>query len=297
MNKNDKLRLQGRSLALGLGRSQDKPNELWEPAPTLDTVRRQILDYAGTPALSARDVARRAGLGGRQAVSKRRRAGTLLGLPYNQKEFRYPSWQFDPENPGQLFFGLQDLLAFTPIDDMWGLADLLTSPQPALGDRTPIDALADRETRNDSLAIVVALAGERFSVSPQVVNESRAYSARTLQDPALDAEIKVTFVRLAASLEAWHIRRSKGLSVKLAMLGVKQAETYVMLLARGKRAIRPYQLRSAGGKCMHRGRVPVRMSPYGKHVAALEESIPVSQRRAQDHSSKRSEVHKPAFHD
>jgi hypothetical protein len=102
------------------------------------------------PALRQSDVARLLGKS-KQAVSA---DGRLLRLELRSGPIAYPAFQFDGRRQLDGVATVVALLApvtATP----WTIASWLTSPQPALGGVTPIDAL-----RAGDLDPVVAAAGE-----------------------------------------------------------------------------------------------------------------------------------------
>lgn len=83
-------------------------------------------------------------LGGvsKQAVSDRVRRHRLLALRTGSGRLVYPAAQFHDE---RVVDGLGDVLDVLVPDDTeaWMVASWLTTPDPALDDRTPLDALRD----------------------------------------------------------------------------------------------------------------------------------------------------------
>ncbi|MDQ2831784.1 MAG: hypothetical protein M3Y74_22395 [Chloroflexota bacterium] len=78
----------------------------------------------------------------RQAVDRRRRANTLLGLPVGRRGYRYPLWQFAP--PGVLP-GLAPVLRRLAADGPWFSAAWLLGPNSRLGTR-PLDILRNGDS-------------------------------------------------------------------------------------------------------------------------------------------------------
>jgi hypothetical protein len=89
-------------------------------------------------ALSSTEVARQLGIS-RQAVEKRRRAQALLAVRRGG-DWRYPRCQFD-EATGEVVAYLPKLLAAFGKTSPWVVLDFLLSPDEALGEVTPLQAL------------------------------------------------------------------------------------------------------------------------------------------------------------
>lgn len=87
-------------------------------------------------------------LGGvsREALRKRVAGGSVIALRDEAGLVRYPRWQFDPST-GAPFAAVKEINEI--FDDAgldpWALAAFVTSPQPELGERTPVDAFADTD--------------------------------------------------------------------------------------------------------------------------------------------------------
>lgn len=104
------------------------------------------------PFYGSAQVARLLGGISRQAVADRRERGTLLGLKTADGAWVYPTFQFGPDN--EVLPGLAEvtrILAASGIDE-WTLAGWLTSSLAALGNRTPIAWLRERQSRASVLA-------------------------------------------------------------------------------------------------------------------------------------------------
>lgn len=99
--------------------------------------RQELLESEGGT-LSVSQVATLLGIT-RQAVDKRRRARTLIGLHTGRHGFAFPAWQFDQR--GQLLAGLEGVLAELAEFSPWMQAGYLLSPNLRLGGLRPIDAL------------------------------------------------------------------------------------------------------------------------------------------------------------
>jgi hypothetical protein len=101
--------------------------------------RQRLLEAEGG-ALSAAEAATLLGIT-RQAVDKRRRAGTLIGLQAGKRGYLYPRWQFTTD--GVSLSGLPELLADLAEFSPWMQAGFILSPNLRLNNARPIDALRD----------------------------------------------------------------------------------------------------------------------------------------------------------
>jgi hypothetical protein len=85
-------------------------------------------------------------LGGvsREALRKRVVSGSVIALRDDAGLVRYPRWQFDAASgaPFGAIKKLNEIFDEAGLEP-WTLAAFATAPQPELGDRTPVDALAD----------------------------------------------------------------------------------------------------------------------------------------------------------
>ncbi len=115
-------------------------DQTWRPGDDLIAQRDATLNYGGKPPYEPRRVMQLLAVTTRQALAERRRKGQLLGLPVGERKILYPQWQFGDH--GSLIPGLAEVLAVTPREDPWGVADILTSPQEIFDGQTPIDVLA-----------------------------------------------------------------------------------------------------------------------------------------------------------
>lgn len=100
--------------------------------------RQELVQRAGG-AYQAHEVARMLGIT-RQAVHGRYKRGSLLGLPQGATEVLYPACQFTRD--GQVVDGLPDVLRAFRVQNPYTRLAVLVAPSPALGGRTPLDALA-----------------------------------------------------------------------------------------------------------------------------------------------------------
>ncbi|HET9225797.1 MAG TPA: hypothetical protein VFR31_03970 [Thermoanaerobaculia bacterium] len=71
-----------------------------------------------------------------------RRAGRLLALRVGS-QWRYPQWQFDPDAPGGVVPGLEEILQQLSLSPT-GAAFWLLQPSERLGRRPPIELLRRR---------------------------------------------------------------------------------------------------------------------------------------------------------
>jgi len=97
--------------------------------------RRTLLELAGG-VLSADQAGRMLGIS-RQAVDKRRRAGTLLAVREGS-DWRYPACQFDQ---GEVISGIADVVRGFTEAGAWIALDFLLAPDTVLGGRSPLAAL------------------------------------------------------------------------------------------------------------------------------------------------------------
>ena len=75
----------------------------------------------------------------RQAIDKRRKAGTIIAIPQGQRGFGYPVCQFTTRG---LLSGLDRLLLAMNGSDAWMQLTFLLSPNSALNNHTPLDLLS-----------------------------------------------------------------------------------------------------------------------------------------------------------
>lgn len=101
----------------------------------IEAKRRLIEENGGT--LTAEKAGEILGIT-RQAVDKRRRAGTLIGLSTGRYGYRYPVWQFTESGT---LPGLEEALSALASHDEWMQAAFLTGKNPRLKGRTPVEAL------------------------------------------------------------------------------------------------------------------------------------------------------------
>ena len=98
--------------------------------------RQRILESEGG-VWSAKEVADHLGIS-RQAVDKRRKAGTLIALPRGRHGFGYPAWEFGREGTLR---GLETVLSDLGGHDDWMKAVFMLGPNPRLGSARPLDLL------------------------------------------------------------------------------------------------------------------------------------------------------------
>lgn len=99
-------------------------------------ISRKLLDAEGG-AVQARDVAAFLGIS-RQAVAKRRQAGTLIGVDLGRRGYAYPAWQFTQQG---LLPGLRGVLAELRGRDPWTQLAFMLTPNSRLHDETPLAQL------------------------------------------------------------------------------------------------------------------------------------------------------------
>lgn len=90
----------------------------------------------------------RALLGGisREALRKRVVSGSVIALRDDAGLIRYPRWQFDAAagTPYRAVKELNEVFDDAGLDS-WTLGSFVTTPQPELGNRAPVDAFADAD--------------------------------------------------------------------------------------------------------------------------------------------------------
>ena len=92
----------------------------------------------------------------RQAVGKRRAAGTLLGVPAGRRGYEYPACQFED---GSVIEGLAEVLsAFDDDVDPWMRLAFLVTASDALGGELPLDVLRRGEV--DAVVRAARIHGE-----------------------------------------------------------------------------------------------------------------------------------------
>ncbi|MBY5346869.1 helix-turn-helix domain-containing protein [Rhizobium leguminosarum] len=108
------------------------------PALARNVEHRQNLVERAGGTMSAEDTGRMLGIS-RQAVDKRRRAGTLLAVREGS-DWRYPLCQLDQ---GEVVAGISDIVRGFAAAGPWIALDFLLAADTALGGRTALQALRD----------------------------------------------------------------------------------------------------------------------------------------------------------
>lgn len=112
-------------------------------------VQRRLLALEGG-SVSSQQMAALLGIS-RQAVDKRRKRGTLIGLDLGRRGYAYPVWQVDLP-------GLMEVLATVDELGPWAQAGFFLTPNAWLADRTPLAAL--RAGERDAVLRAASLYGE-----------------------------------------------------------------------------------------------------------------------------------------
>jgi hypothetical protein len=115
-------------------------------------VKRRLLDMEGG-SVSSQQMATLLGIS-RQAVDKRRKRGTIIGLDLGRRGYAYPVWQ--AELPG-----LSEVLATLDELGPWAQAGFFLAPNAWLADRTPLAAL--RAGEKDAVLRAASLYGEHVA--------------------------------------------------------------------------------------------------------------------------------------
>lgn len=117
--------------------------------------KRLIEDAGGT--LSAENAGRLLGIS-RQAVDKRRRAGTLLAVREGS-DWRYPACQFSETD---VLAGIADVIRAYASAGPWVALDFLLAPDSALGGRSALEALKSGD-RDAVLRLLRSAAQDGFA--------------------------------------------------------------------------------------------------------------------------------------
>ncbi len=91
----------------------------------------------------------------RQAVDKRRKVGSLLGLSVGHHGYAYPAWQFTREG---VLHGLPEVLRQLRDHDPWTRAVFLLNPNGRLDGATPLQAI--REGHSDRVRRIASTFGK-----------------------------------------------------------------------------------------------------------------------------------------
>jgi hypothetical protein len=94
----------------------------------------------------------------RQAVDKRRRAGTLLTVQEGSA-WRYPACQFAD---GKVIAGIPEVVRGFSSASPWVKLDFLLTPDTVLAGRTPLEALKAGD-RDEVVRLVHGLQGDAFA--------------------------------------------------------------------------------------------------------------------------------------
>lgn len=106
------------------------------PALARNVEHRKLLIERAGGTLSGEDAGRLLGIS-RQAVDKRRRAGSLLAVREGS-DWRYPACQFDET---EVVAGIGEVVRAFASSGPWVALDFLLAPDSALSGRSPLDAL------------------------------------------------------------------------------------------------------------------------------------------------------------
>jgi hypothetical protein len=113
-------------------------------------MRREKILAMCIPVEEAEGLAKRS----RQRLEELRDKGRLIALRVRNR-WMYPRWQFDPDFPGGVVPGLEEVLKHLQLSPS-GAALWLTEPYEALGDRRPIDLLrAGKHERNEVIDLAL----------------------------------------------------------------------------------------------------------------------------------------------
>jgi hypothetical protein len=121
--------------------------------------RLELLERCGAT-LTAEQAGKLIGIS-RQAIDKRRRSGTLIGLRQGGS-WHYPRCQFD-EQRHEVIAGLPRLLEAMPKSSPWVILDFLLAPDQTLNGRTPLDVLRAEGWTGDLDRLVRIEHGDGFA--------------------------------------------------------------------------------------------------------------------------------------
>ena len=142
-------------------REIDAAKTYWDQAVVEPTrFREEALAQVG-PLLPPREVAERLGVS-RATVANWRSQSKLLGVRFDDHEYRFPGWQFvltPSEGERGVVQHLDDVLVALGDAHPWDKAKFFLTRVQSLGDRRPIDVL--RSGSPDEVRLVVQLAGQR----------------------------------------------------------------------------------------------------------------------------------------
>ncbi|MGO4573309.1 helix-turn-helix domain-containing protein [Microvirga sp. 2TAF3] len=127
------------------------------PALARNVEHRQTLLNRAGGALSADEAGQILGIT-RQAIDKRRRAGTLLAVREGS-DWRYPVCQFDN---GEVVAGIPDVVRGFGAASPWVALDFLLAPDANLAGRTPLEALRAGD-RDPVMRLVRGFQGDGFA--------------------------------------------------------------------------------------------------------------------------------------
>jgi len=120
-----------------------------------DVEVREGIRHAEGGLISAEAVGRRLGVT-RQAIDRRRRAGSLLALPVAAHRYGYPAWQFVDT---RVLPGLEEVLPALNVRDPWTIAGWFLGENSLLDGERPLDVL--RGGNVTSVRRAAALFGEQ----------------------------------------------------------------------------------------------------------------------------------------
>jgi hypothetical protein len=121
--------------------------------------RLELLERCGAT-LTAEQAGKLIGIS-RQAIDKRRRSGTLIGLRQGGS-WHYPGCQFD-EQRHEVIAGLPRLLEAMPKSSPWVVLDFLLAPDQTLNGRTPLEVLRAEGWTGDLDRLVRIEHGDGFA--------------------------------------------------------------------------------------------------------------------------------------
>nr|WP_294545287.1 hypothetical protein [uncultured Rhodopila sp.] len=121
--------------------------------------RLELLERCGAT-LTAEQAGKLIGIS-RQAIDKRRRSGTLIGLRQGGS-WHYPQCQFD-EQRHEVIAGLPRLLEAMRGSSPWVILDFLLAPDQTLNGRTPLEVLRAEGWTGDLDRLVRIEHGDGFA--------------------------------------------------------------------------------------------------------------------------------------
>ncbi len=155
-----------------MGNGAEIDNGQWDtfPIPQTDKekeegkIKTKILNYGGVPAANIEQTAQKLGISA-ESVQRRIDGDVLLSFKLEEDgETLIPDWQFNGPRPQVL----PDIIFLSKMfpEDPWGTASILTSPQPSLDGKTPVEVFksGDLDARLKARRTMTALIKDLYGL-------------------------------------------------------------------------------------------------------------------------------------